>query len=107
MTKEYICEWCGERFSKAKDLARHRNECPARPKEQKVTRVKGLEIHEGDCLKVIYGRYAWIVKIKERTSNPLVWVCEDIYGHELTLDLSRAVLIQRLSEEDYERRKRR
>ena len=71
------------------------------------TTFYGLTIKAGDCLKVVFGKYCYYIKVLQvNPENPTVILGKDLYGKELVLRLTKALMVQRLEPEEYERRKR-
>jgi len=67
----------------------------------------GLEITEGDCLKVVFGKFCYYVQVLQVSpENPTIILAKDLYGKELVLRLTKALMVQRLPREEYEKRKR-
>ncbi|RLG58788.1 hypothetical protein DRN86_05205 [Candidatus Geothermarchaeota archaeon] len=67
----------------------------------------GLEINEGDCLKVVFGKFCYYIQVLQvNPENPTVILGRDLYGKELVLRLTKALMVQRLPKEEYEKRKR-
>ena len=74
-----------------------------RDKEGKIVKSKvyGLEIYVGSCLKVVYGRFCWYIRIVEFSENPTRVIGEDIYGNTVVINLSKATLVMSINEEEY------
>jgi hypothetical protein len=74
-----------------------------RDKEGKIVKSKvyGLEIFLGSCLKVVYGRFCWYIKVVEFSENPTRLVGEDIYGNTVVINLSKATLVMTINEDEY------
>jgi len=72
------------------------------------TSFYGLQIKAGDCMKVVFGRFCYYVEVLEvNPENPTVMLCKDIYGHTLILRLTKAIMVQKIPREDFEKRVRR
>jgi hypothetical protein len=74
-----------------------------RDKEGKIVKSKvyGLEIFLGSCLKVVYGRFCWYIKVIEFSENPTRVIGEDIYGNTVVINLSKATLVMTINEDEY------
>jgi len=71
------------------------------------TSFYGLDIHEGDCLKVVFGKFCYYVQVLQVSpENPTVILARDLYGKELVLRLTKALMVQRLPREEFEKRKK-
>ena len=65
------------------------------------SKVYGLDIYIGSCIKVVYGRFCWYIKILEFSENPTRLVGEDIYGNIVVINLSKATLVMTIPEDEY------
>jgi len=74
-----------------------------RDKEGRIikSKVYGLDIYVGSCLKVVYGRFCWYIRVVEFSENPTRLVGEDIYGNTVVINLSKATLVMTINEEEY------
>ena len=74
-----------------------------RDKEGRIVKSKvyGLDIYVGSCLKVVYGRYCWYIKVIEFSENPTRLIGEDIYGNTVVINLSKATLVMTINEDEY------
>jgi hypothetical protein len=74
-----------------------------RNKEGKIVKSKvyGLEIFLGSCLKVVYGRFCWYIRVVEFSENPTRLIGQDIYGNTVVINLSKATLVMTINEEEY------
>jgi len=71
------------------------------------TSFYGLAIKAGDCLKVIFGRYCYYIEVLEVNSeNPTVVLGRDLYGKQLVLRLTKALMVQKIPREEYESKKK-
>jgi hypothetical protein len=65
------------------------------------SKVYGLDIYIGSCIKVVYGRFCWYIKVLEFSENPTRLVGEDIYGNIVVINLAKATLVMSINEEEY------
>jgi hypothetical protein len=65
------------------------------------SKVYGLDIYVGSCLKVVYGRFCWYIKVIEFSENPTRLIGEDIYGNTVVINLSKATLVMTINEDEY------
>jgi hypothetical protein len=74
-----------------------------RDKEGRIikSKVYGLEIFLGSCLKVVYGRFCWYIRVVEFSENPTRVIGEDIYGNTVVINLSKATLVMTINEDEY------
>jgi hypothetical protein len=74
-----------------------------RDKEGKIVKSKvyGLDIYVGSCLKVVYGRFCWYIRVVEFSENPTRVIGEDIYGNTVVINLAKATLVMTINEEEY------
>lgn len=106
----FKCPSCGDIFDNEEELNKHLElhriaEKRSRKELREPAILHGLEIKEGNVLRVGIGKVFYVVKVKGITDNPYIVLCEDVYGHEATINLAKAFLIQKLNKEDFERRR--
>ena len=65
------------------------------------SKVYGLDIYVGSCIKVVYGRFCWYIKVLEFSENPTRLVGEDIYGNIVVINLAKATLVMTIPEDEY------
>jgi len=71
------------------------------------TSFYGLTIAEGDCLKVVFGRFCYYVQVLQvNPENPTVVLAKDLYGKDLVLRLTKALMVQKIDREEFEKKKR-
>ncbi len=108
--KIFRCELCDSIYETEDELNKHLklHEIAERRGKKEIREpaiLHGLEIKEGNVFRVGIGRAFFIVRVKSATDNPNIALCEDIYGHEVTINLAKAFLIQKLNKEDFMRRR--
>jgi len=65
------------------------------------TKIFGIDVFVGTCLKVVYGRYCWYVRIEGFTENPTRILAKDIYDNSVVINLAKATLVMTIPEEEY------
>ena len=70
-------------------------------------RVKGIEIEQGDCIRVVIARNIFIVRVRDFSEALPIAVGEDIYGNTISVDLRKALVISKISAEKFEELKKR
>jgi len=65
------------------------------------SRIFGLDVYIGSCLKVVYGRYCWYLRVEAFTENPTRVIGKDIYDNNVVINLSKATLVMTINEEEY------
>ena len=72
-----------------------------------VITLRGIRLTKGDCIRVVISRNVFIVKILDFSENLPIIVGEDIYGNVTSIDLRKALVITKITNEKYEEFKRR
>jgi len=70
-------------------------------------RVKGIEIEQGDCIRVVIARNIFIVRVHDFSEALPIAVGEDIYGNTISVDLRKALVISKISPEKFEELRKR
>jgi hypothetical protein len=70
-------------------------------------KVKGIEIEQGDCIRVVIARNIFIVRVHDFSEALPIAVGEDIYGNTISVDLRKALVISKISPEKFEELKKR
>jgi hypothetical protein len=70
-------------------------------------KVKGIEIEQGDCIRVVIARNIFIIRVHDFSEALPIAVGEDIYGNTISVDLRKALVISKLSAEKFEELKKR
>ena len=70
-------------------------------------RVKGIEIEQGDCIRVVIARNIFIVRVRDFSEALPIAVGEDIYGNTISVDLRKALVISKISPEKFEELRKR
>jgi hypothetical protein len=80
----------------------------AHEEERRIkVRVKGIEIEQGDCIRVVIARNIFIVRVRDFSETLPIAVGEDIYGNTISVDLRKALVISKISSEKFEELKKR
>jgi hypothetical protein len=72
-----------------------------------VITLRGIKLTKGDCIRVVISRNVFIVKILDFSENLPIIVGEDIYGNTTSIDLRKALVITKITNEKYEEFKKR
>jgi len=78
-----------------------------REEREVVITIRGIRLTKGDCIRVVISRNVFIVKILEFSENLPIVVGEDIYGNTTSIDLRKALVITKITNEKYEEFKKR
>ena len=78
-----------------------------REEHEVVITIRGIRLTKGDCIRVVISRNVFIVKILEFSENLPIVVGEDIYGNTTSIDLRKALVITKITNEKYEEFKKR
>jgi hypothetical protein len=70
-------------------------------------KVKGIEIEQGDCIRVVIARNIFIIRVHDFSEALPIAVGEDIYGNTISVDLRKALVISKISNEKFEELKKR
>jgi len=100
--KKWKCPKCNTVLEdvEVKDIEKHLE------MHEKEISIRGFKLKVGDCLKVVYGRFALYVEVIGLTENPYIIRCRDIYDHETMINLSKTFLVSKITREEYEQKKR-
>jgi head-tail adaptor len=80
----------------------------AHEEERRIkVKVKGIEIEQGDCIRVVIARNIFIVRVRDFSEALPIAVGEDIYGNTISVDLRKALVISKISSEKFEELKKR
>jgi hypothetical protein len=80
----------------------------AHEEERKLkVKVKGIEITQGDCIRVVIARNIFIIRVHDFSEALPIAVGEDIYGNTISVDLRKALVISKISPEKFEELKKR
>ena len=85
------------------------SEMPEEAKEEHevVITLRGIKLTKGDCIRVVISRNVFIVRILDFSENLPIVVGEDIYGNTTSIDLRKALVITKITNEKYEEFKKR
>jgi hypothetical protein len=103
--KEFLSNpelWAGARAGDAQTAAEVREE-----ERRLKVKVKGIEIEQGDCIRVVIARNIFIIRVHDFSEALPIAVGEDIYGNTISVDLRKALVISKLSAEKFEELKKR
>lgn len=109
------CPICGAQFALEEELKEHvakehrkkrEEEEEAEEEEERVERVeeitvKGIRIRRGDCLRAIISRSTYVFQVEDFTENPSVVRGVDMYGNEIALDLRKAIVLSKISQDKF------
>jgi hypothetical protein len=96
-----------ELWAKAQDASTQAT-AEAHEEERRIkVRVKGIEIEQGDCIRVVIARNIFIVRVRDFSEALPIAVGEDIYGNTISVDLRKALVISKISAEKFEELKKR
>ncbi len=70
----------------------------------KTTRIRGFEIQEGKCYKILVAKFVYYIKVESISENPFVILGKDIYGKNIQLNLGKASLISEYDCESFDNR---
>jgi len=72
-----------------------------------VITLRGIQLKKGDCIRVVISRNVFIVKIEDFSENLPIIIGTDIYGNVTSIDLRKALVITKITNEKYEEFKKR
>jgi len=78
-----------------------------REEHEVVITIRGIQLKKGDCIRVVISRNVFIVKIEDFSENLPIVIGTDIYGNTTSIDLRKALVITKISNEKYEEFKKR
>jgi hypothetical protein len=70
----------------------------------KTTKIRGFEIQEGKCYKILIAKFVYYIKVIDISENPFVILGLDIYGKAIQLNLGKASLISEYDCESFDSR---
>ena len=70
----------------------------------KTTKIRGFDIEEGKCYKILIAKFVYYIRIEDISENPFVVLGKDIYGKNIQLNLGKASLISEYDCLDFENR---
>jgi len=105
------CPLCGAQFMAEEELKEHvarehKRRREEEEEEEMIERVeevtvKGIRIRRGDCLRAIISRSTYVFQVEDFTENPSVVRGVDMYGNEIALDLRKAIVLSKISQEKF------
>jgi hypothetical protein len=96
-----------ELWAKAQDASTQATAETHEEERRLKVRVKGIEIEQGDCIRVVIARNIFIVRVRDFSEALPIAVGEDIYGNTISVDLRKALVISKISGEKFEELKKR
>ena len=78
-----------------------------REEHEVVITIRGIQLKKGDCIRVVISRNVFIVKIEDFSENLPIVIGTDIYGNTTSIDLRKALVITKITNEKYEEFKKR